>query len=396
MDPRTGANGDTPREERRSAAAMRVRVLHVITDLSTGGSQVALSRLLSRIDRERFDPFVVCLKNGNTPLAAQIRALDIPVVDLKMTGPSRIGGLARMYRVFEEIRPAIVHAWLFHAVFAARLIARMTGVPIVISSRRNINLGSALRETLNRATAGFDDRVIAVSEAAKKTETERSAVPAEKVIAIPNGVDVASIARSNAPARAALRRGLRLPPDATVFLTAGRLHPSKGIDDFLRAAAIVAARRPAARFLVAGGGPDRAALERLAADLRIEAKTLFLGDRRDLPSLLAGIDVFVLASREEGMPNVLIEAMAAELPVVATAAGGSAEVIAHRSTGLLVPPGDVDAIAEAACAMLDDAAGAAAMAASARQSVAASFSIDTTVRRTQDLYEELLREKHIA
>jgi glycosyltransferase involved in cell wall biosynthesis len=335
------------------------------------------------------------LKNGTTPVADEIRAMTIPVVDLALWNLARVGGLWRFYRALEEFRPAIVHAWLFHAVLVGRVAARMTAVPIVISARRNINLGSPLRESLNRLSAGLDDRVIAVSQAAREIEIERSGAPAEKVVVIPNGVDIASVPVSNASARAALRRELRLPPDSTVVATAGRLHPSKGIGDFLRAAAIVAARHPTARFLVAGDGPDRTALERLAADLRIEAKTLFLGERTDLAALLAGIDLFVLASLEEGMPNVLLEAMAAELPVVATSAGGSAEIVRHRSTGLLVPPRDVDAIAEAACALLDDPTVAAAMAARARQSIVESFSIDTTVRRTEALYEEILREKSI-
>ena len=396
MVPRSGANREARREEGRAAAPARVRVLYVITDLSTGGSQVALGRLLARIDRSRFDPAVMCLKNAATPLASQIRAMDIPVVDAGITAPWRTGGLVRVYRYVDDLRPVIVHAWLFHAVLAARLAARMTGVPVVISARRNVNLGSPLREALNRMTAPLDDRVIAVSEAARKTEIARTGVVGDKVVVIPNGVDIGAAATANPPARAALRRELRLPPDSTVIATAGRLHPSKGIDDFLRAAAIVSTRRSDARFLVAGDGPERDALARLSRELHLDDKTIFLGERSDLPSLLAGIDLFVLASREEGMPNVLLEAMAAEVPVVATAAGGTAEVVAHRSTGLLVPPREVEAIADAMCAMIDDDDdAAAAMAARARQSVAASFSIDTTVRRTQDLYEELLREKHI-
>jgi glycosyltransferase involved in cell wall biosynthesis len=374
---------------------MIVRVVHVITDLSTGGSQIALSRLLSRIDRTRFDPAVVSLKNAATPLADGIRRMDVPVIDLAITGPARVGRLLRLYKYLDEQRPAIVHAWLFHAVVAARVFARMTDVPIVISARRNINLGSPLRERLNRATAALDDRVIAVSEAARRVEIQRSSAPPDRVVVIPNGVGTASIPRSNSTARSALRHELRLPPDSTVIATAGRLHPSKGIDDFLRAAAMVRERRPDASFVIAGEGNERPALERLAHDLGVTPRTRFLGERADLSAILAGSDVFVLASREEGMPNALIEAMAAELPVVATAVGGTAEVVSHRSTGLLVPAGDVDAIANAVLFLLDDETEADAMGARARKTIVESFSIETTVRRTQELYEELLREKFI-
>jgi glycosyltransferase involved in cell wall biosynthesis len=372
---------------------MTVRVVHLITDLSTGGSQTALARLVSRIDRARFEPSVICLKNGDTPLAGAIRSMDVPVADLELTSPARLGGLVRLYRLLDDARPAIVHAWLFHAVFAARVLARMTGVPVVISARRNINLGSPLRELLNRWTAGLDDRVVAVSEAARGIEIARGGAPPEKVIVIPNGVDPASSIRSNASARSEVREALGVPPDSRLVATAGRLHPAKGIDCFLRASAIVSETRPHARFLVVGDGPDRAALERLSQDLGIRAKTLFLGERTDLSSLLAGIDLFVLASREEGMPNVVLEAMAAGLPVVATAAGGTAEIIENGTSGFLVPPGETAGIAAAAGKLLDDPSAASQIAAAALRRVAESFSIETTVRRTQDLYEELLRQK---
>ena len=394
---------DTPGDTRHSGIPStgtprgRVRVLHVITDLSTGGSQMALWTLLSRIDRDRFDPFVVCLKNGNTPLAEKIRSLYVPVVDLELSSPRRISRLLRLYRFIHDARPAIVHAWLFHAVFASRLIARMTGVPIVISARRNINLGSPLREKLNRWTAGLDDRVIAVSEAARRIEIGRTGVSAEKVIVIPNGVEVRHRIRSCESGRSGFRSRFGFPSESRVIATAGRLHPSKGIDDFLRAAAIVSRRHPEARFIIAGDGPERAALEQLSIELGLAPTTLFLGNLRniDLCVLLTGIDIFALASREEGMPNAVLEAMATALPVVATAIGGTPEIIEHDVSGLLIPPGDVGALAASIEALLENPAKAAAMATAARHRVAESFSIETMVRRTQDLYEELLREKSI-
>ena len=157
-------------------------------------------------------------------------------------------------------------------------------------------------------------------------------------------------------------------------------------------------RHPEARFIIAGDGPERAALEQLSIELGLAPTTLFLGNLRniDLCVLLTGIDIFALASREEGMPNAVLEAMATALPVVATAVGGTPEIIEHDVSGLLVPPGDVGALAASIEALLENPAKAAAMATAARHRVAESFSIETMVRRTQDLYEELLREKHIA
>jgi glycosyltransferase involved in cell wall biosynthesis len=372
---------------------MATRIIHGITDLSTGGSQKALVGLLTRLDRGRFEPAVACLKNGGTPLAGELRSAGIPVFDLSFTGRRRISGFVRFYALLETLRPAILHAWLFHAVLVSRIAARMAGVPIVISARRNVNLGSPLRERVNRLTAALDDRVIAVSEAARRVEILRGGVPPEKTVVIPNGVDPLAFGRPTPQAAERVRGSLGLPPQSILIGYVGRLHPSKGVDDLLRAFASVVRRFPRARLLLAGEGEERWRLEQLSSETGLAGAVFFLGDRRDVPFLLQGLDVFVMPSREEGMPNAVIEAMAAGLPIVATSAGGTQELIEHGCSGLLVTPGDVAGIAESIISLVADRERASTLACEARARASVSYSIGATVRRTEALYEELLREK---
>ncbi len=365
----------------------------MITGLATGGSETALESLLARLDRDRFSPTVVCLKDGNTRIADEIRALNVPVIDLGLVSPARAGALWRLYTLLAEQRPLIIHAWLFHAVVVARLLGRMTGVPIVISARRNINLGSPFREMVNRMTIGADERVIALSEAARRVEIERGGAAPDNVTVVHNGIDIGLYPPLTPRMRADARSRLALPPAATLVGTVARLHPSKGVDDFVRAAGRVLAKVPGARFVVVGDGKERAALDRLAGELGIPDKVHFVGERSDVRSLLAGLDLFVLASREEGLGTALLEAMAAGVPVVATSVGGIVEVVEDSVSGILAPPGDVDRLADSIVTMLDNRELADRLAKNGRRRVTEMFSIEATVEKTQKLYEELLETK---
>ncbi len=370
-----------------------IPVLHVITDLSTGGTQMALLRLLRGIDRNRFAPHVCCLLDGTTPVARAIRELDIAVTGLGMTSVGRAGALWRFYRLIETTRPVIVHAWLFHAVLLSRLVGRMAGVEIVISSRRNVNLGNSVREMLNRITIGIDDRVIAVSQAAGRVEIERGRASPDKVVVIPNGIDIDDYAAADPRTRAEVRRRIGIPLEARLVGTVGRLVSEKRTEGLIRAAVRVFDRFADSRLIVVGDGRERAMLERLAAELGAGERIRFLGEREDVPWLLTGLDLFALSSDEEGMPNAVLEAMASGVPVVATAVGGTSEVIEHGVSGVLVPPGDPGALAEGIESVLGSPEFAGRIAANARRRVSRMFSISYTIERTGRVYEDLVKEK---
>jgi glycosyltransferase involved in cell wall biosynthesis len=213
------------------------------------------------------------------------------------------------------------------------------------------------------------------------------------VVTIVNGVEISDNLVDTKRAIAPLRNELGATDSNPVIGTIGRLHHEKGLDVFLNAAARIAARWSDARFVIIGSGPDRAALESHAERVGIGSNVAFLGERGDAQELLGAMDLFVLSSPEEGMPNVVLEAMAAARPVVATSVGGTPEVVVDGVTGLLVPPGNPERLAAAIEAVLADSARMKAMGRQGRERVQKHFRVDTMVARTVAVYEELLMEK---
>lgn len=370
----------------------RTKVLHLITELSIGGAQTAVLRLLAGMDRDRFSPTVVCLYNGGASVAQQIRKQGTPVIDLGMADWWRWDALGRLFRLLRRDRPTILHTWMFHANILGRIVGRLAGVPIIITARRNAKIGGNTREFLKRVTACLDDRVIAVSDLVRQAEIDRTGAPPEKVETICNGIDVAQLP-PNEQARTETRKRFGIPFDAPLIGSVGRLHPQKGYSDLLAALVLVRNRAPATRLLLIGDGKLRSDLEAQAQATGLSESVIIAGTRTEIPEILAAFDLFVLPSVWEGMPNAVLEAMFSELPVVATMVGGTPEVVHDGVTGLLVPPGDPEALAKTIETLLADPDRARAMGRAGRQRVIDHFDIRTTVRRTEALYEELLQEK---
>jgi len=229
------------------------------------------------------------------------------------------------------------------------------------------------------------NRVVAVSaETAAELLAHRFA--ADRITRIPNGVDPDRFAP--APDPQATRQEMGLDPETVLFL--GRLDPQKGLNVALHAWARVAARRPEARLVLAGEGPARAQLEAQARALGLGHSMRFLGPRPDPESLLRGSAIFLLPSRSEGMSNALLEAMATGLACVATRIGGNSDLVEHAVTGLLVPPGDAGALADALCGLLEDPALRLRLGMAARTAVLDRFTMDRVVHAYADLYATLV------
>jgi sugar transferase (PEP-CTERM/EpsH1 system associated) len=367
----------------------RIDVLHLITELSTGGAQTALLRLLAGLDRDRFRPAVACLYNGDKPVAQRIRSLGIPVTDLRMTAKWRLDALWRLYCLLRQQRPDILHTWMFHANFPGRLLGRLAGVPIIITSRRNEDIGGALRERLNRWTARLDDRVIAVCEVARRAEIERARVSPEHVVTIYNGIDVERFSATDGDLVIRVRRELGIPAGVPLIGAVGRLHPQKDFAGLLDSLTEVQKYVSPVRLLLVGEGELRDDLETRARSLGISGIVTFAGFRSDVAEILAACDVFVLPSLWEGMPNVVLEAMAVGLPVVATQVGGVPEIVLDGETGLLVPPGDSETLAQALIRLLRDPDLRSRMGRAGRRRVEQHFSANQLVLETEALYEAL-------
>ena len=365
----------------------KIPLFHLITELDIGGAQKALLHLLTHLDRDRFSPTVICLYNGDKAVAQEIRALSIPVIDLGMTAKWRLDAFWRLYRLLRRERPTILHTWMFHANIPGRVLGRLTGIPIVVSSERTMGQESRWRYRLNRLTDPLTDRVVCVSRLVADFAVAEVGIPRHKTIVIPNGIDAQAF--EHLPAKRQVRADLGLSLDSTLIGTVARLNPVKRLDVLLQATASM----DDAHAVIVGAGPERERLEALSRRLGLADRVHFVGQQNNVPEWLAAMDIFVLTSDWEGMSNAILEAMAAGLPVVATAVGGTPEVVVDGVTGLLVPPRDPDALAEAITRLLRDPDLRRKMGRAGRERVQQHFSVERMVQQTQSLYEQLLAEE---
>jgi starch synthase (maltosyl-transferring) len=363
-----------------------VPIALVITDLDVGGAERALTMLVTRLDRRRWQPSVFCLAEPGA-LAAEILAAGIPCECLAVNRRRPIQAVARLSRHLRAARPQLVQSFLFHANIAARLAALGAGRPWVVGGIRVAERRARWHLTLDRLTSALTTGSVCVSEGVLRFSRDIAGLHPDRLTVIPNGIDPAPFDA----ARPLNRDQLGIPRDAHLALYVGRLDPQKGLPDLLHAAESLVASQPSWHLVLVGDGPDRGWLQnRLAMSLQLQERVHWLGRRDDVPSLLKTADVLVLPSYWEGMPNVILEAMAAGLPVVATAVEGTEDLILHRETGCLVPARDPTKLAQALTEMIHSPDTRARFAISARQRIDRHFSIDATVAAYEQLWSRIL------
>jgi glycosyltransferase involved in cell wall biosynthesis len=367
----------------------RVRVLYVVNSFVAGGAERHLLELWSRIDRARFEVEIACFQRRGQFTAA-VEALGWPIHELgigeRIYGWRGWRGWIRLARLVRRRRPHVIHGYLFGPNLFAALAGRLCGVTAVVVAKRNVDAFETPRQVaVQRLTHRLATHVIAVSEAVAHSAAGLGVRP-ERITVILNGVDSARFDGAARPAPAEL--GLR--PGVPVVGSVGCLAARKDYATLLDALALLDRRGIAWQAILVGDGVERGALERRAAALGVAERVRFLGERADVERLLAAMDVFVLPSREEGVPNALLEAMAAARPSVATAVGGTPEVMDDGITGWLVPPASAAALAAALEQALEHPDEAARRGRAARRATQERLGIDRMVRRHEDFYRRAL------
>jgi glycosyltransferase involved in cell wall biosynthesis len=366
--------------------ARPIRVVHYVDSAIYGGSEEAALHLMGALDRERWEPVLMHhLGAGIARLVSDtsrlgIRTLAVPTVDPR----HRLAGMARLWQALRSERPAILHAhlsWPYACKHGVRA-AWLARVPVMVGTAQLYVTPDRRRQPL---MLQLFRRIIAVSEHVKIRYAQELGVPRQRLVVVPNAIKVPPACRPGNPALRAALVGTR--PDY-VILTPARLAPEKGHRFLLAAAAQV----PDATFLLAGEGPLRGQLEGLARELGIADRCVFLGQRSDVADLLALSDLFVLPSLSEGLPLSVLEAMAAQRPVIATRIGGTDEAVEHEVTGLLVPPSDAAALARAIQRVRSEPILANRLAVAGRQRVESEFSSSVAAHRVMQVYDELMKE----
>lgn len=385
----------------------RVRVLHPITRLIVGGAQENTMLTAQMLDKAEWDVEVVCgpqtgvegslieaVRQGGTALTIEpslVREVN-PLQDLL--------ALWRLWRFIRRGGFTIVHTHSSKAGIIGRWAAKFAGAPVIIHTVHGWGHHERQRPFvrryyvwLERLTLPITDKLIVVSPRNIDKGLADGIGRADDYVVIRSGIEMDRFGHPQRP-RAAVRAELGIPEGAPVVGTVTRLSAQKAPLDFVAAAAAVAQARPDVRFVMVGDGPLRGAVEARAAELGIAGRLTMTGLRRDVPELMGAFDIFALSSLWEGLPRVLPQAMASGLPVVATAIDGSAEAVEHGVTGLLTPPGEPQALAEALLALLDDPARAQRMGEAGRAR-ADEYSAERMVEEIAALYRSILAQKKV-
>lgn len=373
---------------------MAIRLAQLITELDPGGAERVVYELATGLDPKRFLQVVVSLKPADGQIAEELAGSGVRVLSVGMRTKLDFFALWRLERILKEEAVQMLHTHLFHADILGRLAAAKAGVRAVISTAHVVEgRFRPWRHWVERATSHLVDAEVCVSEAVRRYMLEHGCMPVEKLRVIWNGVDPARFAGPFD--RASIRRSLGIRGDEPLLLSVGRLRRQKGHDIALRAFAIISGRMPSARLLVAGDGPERKRLERLVRRLGLEGRACFIGQRRDVPELLAAADCVLMPSRYEGFGLAVAEAMAAGRPVVASRVDSLMELIEDGVSGLLVEPEDPQALAEGALKVLGSSSLAQSLGARGKARVVERFTLQAMLKAHEELYEMLAIAKGI-
>ena len=377
----------------------RLHICYVATGLLGGGAEQQVLTLADAAARRGWRVSVVSMLSIDQGLLCDSRA-DVRFFSLKLkAGMPDPRGCFRLSRVWRLAQPHVVHSHMIHANLLARVTRLLTPVPVLISTAHStLEIGhffatERASHLAYRLTDFLADATTQVSRAGARRFVEGKAVPAHKMHYIPNAIDTSRFLPSR-NAREAARRSLPWPPSSFLWLGVGRMAEAKGYPILLKAFARLSSSHCEACLVLVGDGPARQDLERLAAELKIKDKVAFLGWRRDIPELMNGADALVISSLYEGLPMVLLEAQATGLPAVATSVGGIPEVLEPAESGFVVPPGAVDALADAMEKMMRLSREARLeMGRRGRKFVEAEFGVDAVLQKWETLYAALLRKR---
>lgn len=374
-----------------------MRVLFIITGLATGGAEKQLVRLISQLRGEGVGMGVLCLRQKGE-VGDEIAALDVPVWPLDLIS------LARLPQALTELRarartfnPHVLQGWMYHGNLAANF-ARRFSVPnakVLWGVRQSLydlaREKPATRQVIRlSARVSGSARAIVYNSATARTQHESFGFAAGRGRVIDNGFD-AKVFRPDTAARVSVRNELGLPPATPLVGLVSRYHPMKGHEVFLAAATCLAEQRRDVHFILVGQQADRQnpALRGCFAPPALAGRVHCLGRRDDIPRLTAALDIASSSSSwGEAFPNAVGEAMSCGVPVVATDVGDVRRIVG--AAGIVVPPGDAVALAQAWARLLDDAALCDGMGQAGRQRVIDDFSVEAMGRRYRALYEEML------
>jgi glycosyltransferase involved in cell wall biosynthesis len=392
-------------------ACSPIRITRIVARLNIGGPAVHIAGLMAGLDPGCFENHLIVGRpgrdEGDMGYLIEAQGLSLPVVIRELgrsVSPVRdLVTVAKLVSVLRRQRPHIVETHTAKAGFVGRVAARLARVPVVLHVfHGHVFYGyfgqaqTQLYIGLERLMARLSDRIVAISTSQRRdiTSVYRIASP-DKVVVVPLGFDLSAFCETKQRPRGPLCAALGLPPDVLLVGYVGRLTAVKNPALFVEAARYVLERIPEARFVMVGDGELRPELEQQIAALGLADRVQLAGWQRDMPAVYACLDALVLTSLNEGTPVTAIEALAAGVPVVATAVGGVPDVVRDGRTGLLVPPSDPAQLAASIADLLASPERGRVLAHAGRQDVLARFSRERLIEDMESLYRAVLSEKGV-
>ena len=372
-----------------------LRVLFLVTSMPVGGAETLLMNLVRRLDRERFAPEIACLKERG-PLG-ELLADEMPVHCDLLTSKFDLRILPRLWRLMRSRKiDAVVTVGAGDKMFWGRLVAKLAGVPVIMSALHSTGWPDSVGR-LNRLLTPLTDAFIGVADAHAEHLSKYEKFPRDKVHTIYNGIDTKVFLPGDGSEK---RRELGIPADAPVVGILAALRPEKNHELFLAGAKQITQILSTAdcplstpHFVLIGDGERRPTLEALATELGIADTTHFLGSRSDVAEILPAIDVVTLTSHNEASPVSILEALSCGVPVVSARVGSVPETVIPGQTGELFEPGDLDGFITATVDLLQDPTKRTAMGSQGRQHVIDHCSLDAMVHGYESLLQRLYQSK---
>lgn len=377
-----------------------IKVTHIIVDLNTGGAEMMLYRLITAINKDKFESNVISLTSEGD-LAHIFRSADVPIRTLNMgRNPRDLFGFIRMIRWLKQIKPDIVHTWMYHADLLGGIAARLvSSTPIIWSIRHSdFTAKSKISTRLVRRLLGWispwlPTHIVSNSHEALNVHVHLG-YPREKMAVIPNGFDM-NIWHSDPDARSSVRKELDLDSEAFVIGLVARFHPQKDHNTFLKAAGLVVDKHPSAHFVLCGYKVDdnNQKLVGMIESTNHKDRFHLLGQRTDIPRLTASFDVASSsAAFGEAFPTIIGEAMACEVPCVVTDVGDAALIVGDL--GIVVPPMDAHALGAAWEKLIAlSSSERSELGKASRERIRKLYDLNYVVSCYEDLYSQVVAEE---
>jgi glycosyltransferase involved in cell wall biosynthesis len=364
-----------------------IRIAFCITELDPGGAERALTQIVLNLDRSVWEPYVICL-GPRAHFVKELESANVPVFCLNAGGLLSLPRVMfRLTKHLLRIKPSITQTFLFHANILGRVAARLAGLKTVVSGLRVAERQSSWHGWIDRWTNWLVTMNVCVSQGVAEFSENVVGLNPAKLVVIPNSVDAELFSR----ATPADMTQFEIPAGSRVLISIGRIERQKGFDVLLDAVRSLKPLPDGVYLVIVGDGPDLGMLQEYAERYNLVDRVRFLGRRDDVPNLLAASTAFILSSRWEGMPNVVLEAMAAGLPVITTQVEGVSELIRDGVNGLTVPTEQPARLASAILQILSQPDFGKVAGLFSQNIVAKEFTIQRTTEAYAKLYLQLLQ-----